>query len=263
MTVLDGLRRHPVPAALGAAAVLLQILYPLVQGPGRDRLTVVTVVVFSAASLSHAVVARGWRAAARLAAVFVGGGLLVEVVGVATGWPFGDYAYSDRLGWQVADVPVVIPFAWMMLGYPALVVARRITARPGPGILLGGVALASWDLFLDPQMVAEGYWTWFGDGPHLVDGIPVSNYAAWLAIALLMAALAWGATGTWDDRDDAVPLGLYLWTWAGSTLAHAAFFGLPVSALYGGAGMGAVVAVLWWSQRDHTEVVGEVERVGS
>ena len=44
MTVLDGLRRHPVPAALGAAAVLLQILYPLVQGPGRDRLTVVTVV---------------------------------------------------------------------------------------------------------------------------------------------------------------------------------------------------------------------------
>ncbi|AXV08697.1 protein of unknown function DUF422 [Euzebya pacifica] len=263
MTVLDGLRRHPLPAALAAAAVLAQILYPLVEGAARDRLTVVTVLVFSAASLSHAVVARGWRTALRMAAVFVGGGLLVEVVGVATGLPFGEYAYSDRLGWQIAEVPAVIPLAWLMLGYPAMVVARRVTNRPGPGILLGGVALASWDLFLDPQMVAEGYWTWFGDGPHLIDGVPLTNYAAWLVIALVMAALAWSATGSWDERDDTVPLGLYLWTWAGSTLAHAAFFGLPVSALYGGVGMGAVVAVLWWSQRDHAGVAAEMERVGS
>ena len=44
--------------------------------------------------------------------------------------------------------------------------------------------------------------------------------------------------------DDTVPYALYLWTYASSVLAHAAFFGLPASALWGGLGMGLVAVPL-------------------
>ena len=48
---------------------------------------------------------------------------------------------------------------------------------------------------------------------------------------------------------DAVPYALYLWTYASSVLALAAFFGLPAAALWGGLGMGAVAVPLAWSLR--------------
>ena len=242
-----GNRLQRLPLGLAVAAVGLQIAYPLVSEGVKDRLTVATVVVFAAASLSHAVVSRGWRVGLAALLVFSGGGLAVEVLGVATGFPFGDYVYVvDRLGPSLAEVPLVIPLAWSMLGWPAFVVARRIVPSAWPGVLVGGFALTAWDLFLDPQMVAEGYWTWTGAGPYLLDGIPVTNYVAWLVVSVAMMAAMWLVTAEREvGGDDTVPVVLYVWTWAGSALAHAAFFGLPRSSLYGGLGMGAVVVALW------------------
>ena len=62
------------------------------------------------------------------------------------------------LGVFIFDVPLVVLFAWTMMAYPALIAARRI-AR-GWVFLYGGAILMGWDLFLDPQMVAAGRWTW-------------------------------------------------------------------------------------------------------
>jgi uncharacterized membrane protein len=242
-------RRRWIPIALAVAAVLAQILYPLVEGDARDANTLLTVLLFSGASLSHALIHRGWRLALGCVAVFAGGGLLVELVGVATGFPFGSYTYSDRLGPMVGEVPLIIPLAWSMLGYPALVLARTITSSPWLGISVGAGALAAWDLYLDPQMVAEGYWQWFGTGPHLIGTVPATNYLAWLGTAWLMMAGLWPLTRQWSTRaqDDHVPLALYAWTWLGSLIAHVFFFDLPQSALYGGVGMGLFVGLLAWS----------------
>lgn len=263
-TSADGTTRSPTGAraavALAILTVALQIAYPLVTGSPRDVLTVVTVVSFFAASVLHALSWRGAPFTAALVAVSAGGGLAVEAAGVRWGLPFGSYVYGDSLGWTLLGVPVVIPMAWTMMTYPALVVARRITCHAVAGPLLAGWALASWDLFLDPQMVQAGHWSWSSPGPSLT-GIPLSNYAGWLATAVVMMALLWrGSTatelatsrpppGAGPPRDDRVPLGLYLWTWAGSVVAHAVFLGNPQVALAGGLGMGAVVALLVWSLR--------------
>jgi putative membrane protein len=86
-------------------------------------------------------------------------------------------------------------------------------------------------------------------------GIPILNFVAWFVIATAMMAVLGRvpARGYWvvDDAQraavrtaDRVPFALYLWTYASSVLAHAAFFGLPGSALLGGVGMGIVVALL-------------------
>ncbi|QBI22076.1 carotenoid biosynthesis protein [Egibacter rhizosphaerae] len=251
------------PIVLGAAVVLLQIAYPLLPAGGaRDALTVVTVVVFAAVAVTHAWAWRGGRFAVGLVAIAGGIGLMAELVGVATGFPFGAYEYAGRLGPSVGGVPLVIPLAWTMMAYPAYCVARRLVGqRPTLGVPLAAWALTAWDLYLDPQMVAEGHWRWTGDAPALL-GIPLSNYAGWLLVSALITAGLWALGQRGRPRDgahtdqvltpadhvltpaDGVPYALYLWVWASSLLAHGVFFGLPGSAMIGGIGMGVVAVPL-------------------
>jgi putative membrane protein len=241
--------RRAVPWALFAALVLTQICYPLTGGRTRAAFTVLTVVLGYLLSVSHAWLTRGARTAAALVAVATAGGFAVEAVGVATGFPFGTYVYSGQLGPKLLGVPLIIPLAWTWMAWPAWLAAQRLTDRRAGRIVLAAVGLAAWDLFLDPQMVAEGYWTWQSATPALpgVPGIPIGNYLGWLGFALvLMTALAL-LTGTRDGAgagDDRPILALWLWTYASSVLAHAVFLGLPASALWGGVVMGLVVLPL-------------------
>ncbi|MDR7278201.1 carotenoid biosynthesis protein [Catenuloplanes atrovinosus] len=224
--------------------VLAQICYPLTAGGTRTGLTVATVVLGFAISLGHAAVTRGARTAALLVVIAAGGGLLVEATGVHTGFPFGGYAYSGQLGAKVLGVPVIIPLAWAWMAWPAWLAAGRVVSRRVPRVLLAGAGLATWDLFLDPQMVAAGHWSWHDPEPALpgVPGIPLTNYLGWLLVAVAMAALLSLATDRVVTRADEPMYALYLWTYGSSILAHAVFLGLPASAVWGGLGM-AVLAV--------------------
>lgn len=235
--------------ALCGLLVLTQICYPLTGGGLRAGLTVLTVVLGYLLSVSHALLTRRWRAAAALVAVATGGGLAVEAVGVATGFPFGGYDYSGLLGPKLLGVPLVIPLAWTWMAWPAWLAAVRLTGHRVARVALAGIGLAAWDLFLDPQMVAEGYWRWRDATPALpgVPGVPVGNYLGWLGVAwVLMALLATlgGPPVAVGSAADAPMLALWLWTYASSVLAHAVFLGLPGSALWGGVAMGAVVLPL-------------------
>ncbi len=238
------LRSSPAAAAvwvLVAAAVLVQIIYPLVPVAGRTTVTVLSVVVFCAASVADAARVAGARGAALLLVVAGGGGLLVEAVGVRTGLPFGEYAYTGTLGPQVLGVPAVVPLAWAMMAWPALVVARTLARTALGTTLVGGAALAAWDVFLDPQMVAAGHWRWADPDPGLplVPGIPLTNYAGWVLVAVLMVGTLHRVLPD-PGRPSAPAAALYLWVYGSSVLAHAAFFGLPGSALVGGIVMGLV-----------------------
>ena len=242
-------------AVLAAAVVLAQVAYPLTPaGTARDRLTVATVLLFAAASVLHAATSRGVRAAVALVVVAGGGGLLAEAVGVATGVPFGRYSYAGTLGPTALGVPLVIPLAWVMMAWPAYLVGVRLgRGRLGPGplarVAIAAAALASWDLFLDPQMVDAGHWHWSDPSPALPDvpTVPLTNYAGWALVALVLMALLDRTVRTGPSTLDGVPYALYLWTYASSVLALAAFFGLPAAALWGGLGMGAVALPLAWS----------------
>lgn len=231
---------HRLPVALAALTVLLQIAYPLVSGEPRNTLTVVTVAVFLLASTSHALVHRGVRWTTLYLLVTGGFGLLAESVGTATGVPFGQYDYTDTLGGKLLGVPVVIPMAWAMFAYPCLLVGQRLARTAVGATAVGAVALASWDLFLDPQMVEAGHWRFTDVHAALpgAPGIPLSNYLGWLLVAGLMIATL-QLLGR-READDRVPAALFLWTYGSSVLANAVFFGRPAVALLGGLGMGLV-----------------------
>lgn len=231
--------RGRLPWLLLAALVAAQIGFPLTAGVSRARLTVVVVLLGYTLSVGHAWLTRGTRTALLLVGVTTGGGLAVEALGVSTGFPFGGYDYSGQLGPKLLGVPVVIPLAWTWMAWPAWLAAVRLTRRVTARVALAGVGLAAWDLFLDPQMVAEGYWTWARPTPALpgVPGIPVGNYVGWLVVAVLMMAALAATVRAAPGADDGPMYALYLWTYASSILAHAVFLDLPGSALWGAAAM--------------------------
>jgi uncharacterized membrane protein len=241
--------------ALLAALILAEVGYPLAGATLRARLVVTTVILGYAASVLHAGLTRGPRVALGLVLVTTGGGFAVEALGIATGIPFGHYVYGPALGSRPAGVSWVIPLAWTWMAWPAWIAATRLVRRPAGRVLVAAFGLAAWDLFLDPQMVAQGYWRWEHPSPALpgVPGVPVSNYAGWLAVAVVLMTVLAAVAGTDAVGDsDAPMLALYLWTYASSVVAHALFLGLPGSAVWGALGMGAVaipLAVRLWLSR--------------
>lgn len=246
-----------VSLAAVAAWVLAQIVYTLVEGSARDAATVVVLCAGSIAMIVDVVARRGVGRAVAIIAPVAAIVFAAEVVGTRTGFPFGAYGYvTDRIGPAVADVPILITAAWFMGAYAVWRVAAFVlpTARAGR-IAIGVVGLVSWDLYLDPQMVAAGLWSWDAKDAGLpgMEAIPLTNFAGWAAVGLVVMLVfelldppdaARGATPV-------VPLVWLWWTWAGSAFAQ--IFLLENGALrsgvaYGIVGMGvlavpAVVAV--------------------
>lgn len=245
----------------------LQIAYPLVDdvprvadNPVLAGLTIATVWCFAAASVLHAVWFAGLLRAGAVVVAAMGCGLCAEVVGVATGFPFGSYFYQDHLGWRVFDVPVIIGAAWLMMTWPTYVLGLFVARRLGCGrwcvVVVGAWTMVGWDLFLDPQMVAAGQWVWL-DVRWALPGlpqIPLSNYVGWCVVAVVLHGViavvvspAWVPGVRRSVWVGAVPWVLLMWTWLGSTLAHVVWFGQGVAAGYGfvvmGVGCGAAIVL--------------------
>ena len=247
-----------LPWLLALVTILAQIAWPLAHGSTRTALTVVTVVLFFLTSATHSFLTRGllWTAGWFLASTGIG--FLAEVLGTHTGLPFGTYTYSDTLGPQVSGVPVVIPLAWAMMSYPALLAARRLTSGPLFTPVVAAVALASWDLFLDPQMVAEGHWAWsLNNTPVLlgITNVPAQNFIGWLLVSLVLMLLLDRLPRRRGDgaEGDGVPALMYLWTYVAGIVLNAVFLHRPGVALWGGIVMGLVAipyAYALWTGRD-------------
>ena len=227
---------------LFAALVASQIAYSRLPEARRVAATRGIVGLMLSTSLAEA---RGRRREV-VAAGAIGFG--AELAGVATGRPFGHYAYSDKLGPRVGGVPLLAAAAWAMMARPAWVVAGLIARRRAARVAVAAGALTAWDVFLDPRMVREGYWTWPGGGRY--EDVPLSNFLGWFATGAGVFAV-WSLLDREADRSGAAAaaapeagsddgaLALYLWTWVGETFANAMLWRRPRVALAGAAAMGA------------------------
>ena len=236
----------PLLGALAAA----QVAYGRLPGERAPAATRAIVALMLATSTAEAVGARRPARGAGLVAAAGTVGFAAEVAGVATGRPFGPYRYSDRLGPRVAGVPLLAAAAWAMLARPAWVVAGLLTRRRAARVALAAGALTAWDVFLDPRMVREGYWTWPGGGRY--EGVPASNFAGWLVTSAGIFGLFALADGDDDPPwDGGGALALYAWTWTGETAANALVWREPRVAAAGGLAMGAfAVPALWRRLRE-------------
>lgn len=228
---------------LALLAVLQQIAYPLTHGDDRARLAVLIVAALALACLAHAATTRSPGTALVVLGVSGGIGFVAELIGVHTAVPFGDYHYTGVLGVRVFGVPLIVCLAWTMLAWPSAVVTRRLVHGRVARVLVGAWALAAADLFLDPQLVALHAWTWSDATPHLpgVPSVPLTNYAGWLLVSLVLSAAMQHVVG---DGPDVCAVALYLWLWIGWTVAQVFFLDLRGSAAWGFVGMGVVGVAL-------------------
>ncbi len=165
-------------------------------GLGRPAwLTAATTLAGFGFALLHAGGREGWKRALRLLGLVFAVSLLFESVGVATGWVYGPYHYTLKLGpLFLGLVPYLIPVAWFMMMYPSFVIADRLVPRawrPGWRLLalaaVGGMAMTAWDLVMDPVMVSAGNWVWDTSGVYF--GIPLQNFWGWWLTVFVTFAL--------------------------------------------------------------------------
>jgi len=193
------LRRITLALLVLYALIKIYAIFGSALGIGSSRfITPLATLTGFTFALLHAGQREGWGRALRLLVLVFIVSLLFESVGVATGWVYGPYHYTDQLGLKFLDlVPYLIPVAWFMMSYPSFVIADRLVPsdwKRWQRILsvaaVGGLAMTAWDLVMDPIMVAGGNWIWDVKGDYF--GIPLQNYWGWwLTIFTTFALYLW------------------------------------------------------------------------
>jgi bisanhydrobacterioruberin hydratase len=108
-------------------------------------------------------------------------GFGVEVLGVQTGFPFGEYSYGNVLGYKFWDTPLMIGINWVMLllASRSLISVLNINATL-INSALGATLMVMLDYLIEPIAIRFDFWTWPGNE------IPDSNYISWWIIAFLL-----------------------------------------------------------------------------
>lgn len=193
-------------------------------------------------ALLHAGRRLGWgRGLALFASVF-GVSLAFESIGVMTGCVYGPYHYTDALGTKFLGlVPYLVPIIWFMMMYPSYVIADRLAGAKLSGwkrflllAAIGGLAMTSWDLIIDPYMVRAGKWVWETNGAYF--GVPLLNFWGWwltVFTAFLLYLIILRDTRLHDEKKfDRLAVLFYILTGIGNALTSL-FTGLGGSALAG------------------------------
>ncbi len=134
----------------------------------------VTVVLIAAFSFYHGVLLYGWRKML----FFVGAITVIswsyESLSILTGFPFGNYDYTDLLLPKLGLVPVLIMPAYFSMGYLSWVIAsilldKRDSSVKGFDVLMlpiiSSFIMVMWDICMDPSnSTITQYWIWEDGG---------------------------------------------------------------------------------------------------
>jgi uncharacterized membrane protein len=146
-------------------------------------------------ALIHGAQLCGTRAIVIFFALFLVLGNIIENIGVLTGFPFGHYYFTERMGPKFFQVPITLGLAYLGMSYLAWVLAGLIlNGGTGPDgsttigtssvrvfalPLTASFLMTAWDFSMDP--------VWSHD-PALLDldarwrvfRVPVTNFLGWL-----------------------------------------------------------------------------------
>ena len=156
----------------------------------RERtaaLTVVHLAILLSFTFVHGSLRYGGKGIAAFAIICLVVSNAIENLGVATGFPFGPYHYTDALGPKLGYVPLMIGPAYLGVGYLSWVLATVLAGdvKRGAGAfttfttpLIGAFIMVLWDLSMDPSAstVAQ-WWIWEQGGGFF--GVPLQNFLGW------------------------------------------------------------------------------------
>ncbi|WP_324662675.1 bisanhydrobacterioruberin hydratase [Haloarcula sediminis] len=166
----------------------------------------------------------------------------IELVGVRTGWPYGDFAYGVDLGPMLfGEVPLGLPvfFFPLVLNAYLLVLLLGGERSEAPWVRLPATlaTVVLVDLVLDPGAVAIGFWTYESQAFY---GVPWSNYLGWLlsgSVAVLCFDFGFDRAGLRRRLDDCEfmldDLVSFVLLWGGINLFYANWVPVALAAVLG------------------------------
>jgi uncharacterized membrane protein len=170
-------------AAASVLSHLAAVLLHLPQAVGGAMLAL-SLLLFG---LLHGASTYGWRGILFFIVVCLGISNVFENLSILTGFPFGDYHYSDAMGPKLFLVPLLIGPAYFGVGYLSWTLARAILGDVSGklhGVLsfatpvIASFIMVSWDLTIDPMMsTITGNWIWHHGGTYF--GVPFVNFLGW------------------------------------------------------------------------------------
>ncbi|RQD83937.1 MAG: carotenoid biosynthesis protein [Methanocalculus sp. MSAO_Arc2] len=175
--------------------------------------------------------------------------LIVEAQAIVTGLPYGEFHYSDDLGFRLFNlVPFTVAFAYLPILLGAFTVTSQFAGTHPRRLIIGSAfLLVLIDLAIDPAIVHAGLWVWPGGGWYY--GVPAINFLGWLLTGLLYSGILYIGM---KERlmcqkpiavDMASSLLLIIALWTGYLL----YAGLLIPFLIGGA---LLVALMYMIQRN-------------
>jgi uncharacterized membrane protein len=131
----------------------------------------------------------GRRAILTFFLLFLVVGNVTENLGVMTGFPFGRYYFTERMGPKLFHVPILLGLAYLGMGYISWTLALLILGKSNARNTLTGFRVAAlplvasflmvaWDFSQDPVWsTIERCWIWLHGGAYF--GVPVSTFLGW------------------------------------------------------------------------------------
>lgn len=108
-------------------------------------------------------------------------GYLIELIGIQTGWLFGNYYYQPAMGPMLMATPIIIGATWYAVVVGAANIARNIKASIIGRSLLAGLFAVFLDFFIEKVAIAYGFWNWESGV------VPFYNYLCWFIFSALFA----------------------------------------------------------------------------
>jgi putative membrane protein len=112
-------------------------------------------------------------------------GYAVEVLGVNTGFPFGNYTYGSALGFKLFATPLLIGLNWLVLVYTFSSIASVMLYDSSRWLqaAASATALTLFDVLVEPVAIALDFWWWEGTT------IPAENFLAWWALSFIFSVM--------------------------------------------------------------------------
>jgi uncharacterized membrane protein len=160
----------------------------LLQNPQLQRLTpFMSVSILMGFAIVHGVRRYGWRHFVVFIILTFVISWSYETSSILTGFPFGHYVYTDKLGPKLWLVPLLIMPAYFSMGYIAWTLGHVLLDRfddrlAGAEVVivpvLASFVMVMWDLCIDPaSSTITGAWIWRDGGGYF--GVPLVNFLGW------------------------------------------------------------------------------------
>ena len=114
--------------------------------------------------------------------------MVIETIGILTGFPYGYFNYTNKLGPKIFVIPITLSFGFVPLVIASWYLVDNLKLKNILNkIIIGTLLLVIFDLVIDPGAVALNFWEWDVKGFYY--GIPFSNFLGWIFTSFISMSI--------------------------------------------------------------------------